>query len=202
MTQTLDVHQGVSQLDRAPTTAAPTTAKPAEISRAGIFAITFGISFMLLYTVFERLNWPFFTYHPAVGKLDFWMQRPRSGEGPPMYWYGWLVLSAMSAVAVSYVATLLPRPWLYRTTVFGCVLAALWPAVLAAGGFLADQVSFDAEFLKSVWLAGGVAFVGAAAISYFASSQWVQRVWVSWLWIVPVGGLVVLGYSLKSYFLR
>jgi hypothetical protein len=201
MTQTLDVHQGVSQLNRAATTAAPKTAT-AEFSRAGIFAITFGISFMLLYTVFERLNWPFFTYHPAVGKLDFWMQRPRSGEGPPMYWYGWLVLSTMSAVAVSTIATLLPRPWLYRTTVFGCVLAALWPALLAAGGFVADQVSFDAEFLKSVWLAGGVAFVGAAAISYFASSQLVDRLWVSWLWIVPVGGLAVLGYSLKSYFLR
>ena len=60
MTQTLDVHQGVSQRNPAPTMAAPTAAT-AEISRAGIFAITFGISFMLLYTVFERLNWPFFT---------------------------------------------------------------------------------------------------------------------------------------------
>src|SRR5262245_58620584 len=202
MTQTLDVHQGVSQPDRAPTTAAPTTAKPAEISRAGIFAIAFGISFMLLYTVFERLNWPFFTYHPAVGKLDFWMQRPRSGEGPPMYWYGWLVLSGMGALGVSTIATLLPRPWLYRATVFGCVLAALWPALLAAGVFIADQVSFDAEFLKSVWLSGIIAFAAAAAISYLASAQWVQRVWLSWLWIVPVGGLIVLGYSLKTYFLR
>ncbi len=201
MTQSLDVHQGVSQLDRAPTMAAPTAATD-EISRAGIFAITFGISFMLLYTVFERLNWPFFTYHPAVGKLDFWMQRPRSGEGPPMYWYGWLVLSGMGAVAVSFVATLLPRPWLYRTTVFCCLLAALWPALLAAGVFIADQVSFDAEFLKSVWLSGVLALVGAAAISYLASAQWVQRVWLSWLWIVPIGGLIVLGYSLKSYFLR
>ena len=157
---------------------------------------------MLLYTVFERLNWPFFTYHPAVGKLDFWMQRPRSGEGPPMYWYGWLVLSGMGAVGLSFVATLLPRPWLYRLTVFCCLLAALWPALLAAGVFIADQVSFDAEFLKSVWLAGVLAVAGAAAISYLASAQWVQRVWVSWLWIVPIGGLIVLGYSLKSYFLR
>jgi hypothetical protein len=200
MTQTLDVHQGVSQLDRRSATAAPTTA--GEISRAGIFAITFGISFMLLYTVFERLNWPFFTYHPAVGKLDFWMQRPRSGEGPPMYWYGWLVLSGICAVPVSYLATLLPRPWLYRATVFCCVLAALWPALLAAGAFIADQVSFDAEFLKSLWLSGGLALAGAAAISFYGSAQWVQRVWVKWLWLVPVGGLAVLGYSLKSYFLR
>src|SRR6266700_3512584 len=121
MTQTLDVHQDVSQLGRSPATASPTTATPAAISRAGIFAITFGISFMLLYTVFERLNWPFFTYHPAVGNLDFWMQRPRSGEGPPMYWYGWLVCSGMGAVGLSFVATLLPRPWLYRATVFCCL---------------------------------------------------------------------------------
>jgi hypothetical protein len=201
MTQTLDVHKGVSQLDRAPTIAAPTAAT-AEISRAGIFAITFSITFMLLYTVFERLNWPFFTYHPAVGKLDFWMQRPRSGEGPPMYWYGWLVLSGLGAVVLSYIATLLPRLWLYRATVFSCLLAALWPALLAAGVYIADQVNFEAEFLKSIWLAGGLALAGAAAISLYGSAQWVQRLWVKWLWLVPVGGLAVLGYSLKPYFLR
>ena len=202
MTQTLDVHQGVTQLGRTQGTAAPTTTQPAEISKSGIFAITFGITFALMYTVLEQLNWPLFTYHPAVGKLDFWMQRPRSGEGPPMYWYGWLALSGIGSVVVGYIATLLPRAWLYRATVFCCVLAALWPALLAAGGFIADRVSFDADFLKSVWLAGSFALVGAAAISYFTSSQWVGRLWVSWLWIVPVGGLIVLGYSLKSYFLR
>jgi hypothetical protein len=82
------------------------------------------------------------------------------------------------------------------------VLAALWPALLAAGAFIADQASFDAEFLKSFWLAGALALAGAAAISLYGSVQWVQRLWVKWLWLVPVGGLAVLGYSLKSYFLR
>jgi hypothetical protein len=201
MTQTLDVHQGVTQLGRTQATA-PTTAKPAEISKSGVFAITFGITFALMYTVLEQLNWPLFTYHPAVGKLDFWMQRPRSGEGPPMYWFGWLALSGIGSVVVSSIATLLPRPWLYRATVFCCLLAALWPAFLVTGTFIANKVSFDAEFLKSAWLAGGLAFVGAAAISYFASDQRVSRLWVNWLWLVPVVGLAVLGYSLKSFFLR
>jgi hypothetical protein len=200
MTQTLDIHQNVSRLNRAP--AAPSSAAPAAISKSGVFAITFGITFMVLYTVLEQLNWPLFTYHPAVGKLDFWMQRPRSGEGPPMYWFGWLALSGIGAVVVSFVATFTPRPWLYRATVFCCVLAALWPALLVAAAFIADRVSFDAEFLKSIWLAGGLALVGAAAISFYGSAQWVQRLWVKWLWLVPVGGLAVLGYSLKSYFLR
>jgi hypothetical protein len=103
---------------------------------------------------------------------------------------------------VSSVATLLPRPWLYRLTVFCCVLAGLWPALLAAAAFIADRVSFDAEFLKSIWLAGALALAGAAAISLYGSAQWVQRLWVKWLWLVPVAGLAVLGYSLKSYFLR
>src|SRR5215470_16570963 len=199
MTQALDIHQDVSRLNRAQAT---DVSAPAAISRSGVFAITFGITFAVLYTVFEQLNWPLFTYHPAVGKLDFWMQRPRSGEGPPMYWFGWLALSGIGAVAVSFVATLLPRPWLYRTTVFCCVLAALWPALLVAAAFIADRVSFDAEFLKSIWLAGALALAGAAAISFCGSAQWVQRLWVKWLWLVPVGGLAVLGYSLKSFFLR
>jgi hypothetical protein len=103
---------------------------------------------------------------------------------------------------VSTIATLLPRPWLYRATVFCCLLAALWPAFLATGTFIADKVSFDAEFLKSIWLAGSLALVGAAAISYFASDQRMDRLWVNSLLIVPIGGLIVLGYSLKSYFLR
>ena len=200
MTQTLDIHQDVSRRNRAQAASSPAT--PAAISKSGIFAITFGITFAVLYTVLEQLNWPLFTYHPAVGKLDFWMQRPRSGEGPPMYWFGWLALSGIGALAMSFVATLLPRPWLYRLTVFCCVLAALWPALMVAAAFIADRVSFDAEFLKSIWLAGGLALAGAAAISLYGSAQWVQRLWVKWLWLVPVGGLAVLGYSLKSFFLR
>jgi hypothetical protein len=202
MTQTLDIHQDVSRLNRAQATDAVSSAAPAAISKSGIFAITFGITFAVLYTVLEQLNWPLFTYHPAVGKLDFWMQRPRSGEGPPMYWFGWLALAGIGAVVMSFVATLLPRPLLYRLTVFCCVLAALWPALLAGGAFIADRVSFDAEFLKSIWLAGALALAGAAAISFYGSAQLVQRLWVKWLWLVPVGGLAVLGYSLKSYFLR
>jgi hypothetical protein len=202
MTHALDANARVAELDRARAAPSATATTRSTTSKFGTFVITFGIAFAILYTVFERLNWPLFTYHPAVGKLDFWMQRARSGEGPPMYWFGWLALSGIGALVVSSVATMLPRTWLYRLTVFCCVLAALWPALLAAGAFIADQASFDAEFLKSIWLSGGLALVGAAAISFYGSAQWVQRLWVKWLWLVPVGGLAVLGYSLKTYFLR
>jgi hypothetical protein len=52
------------------------------------------------------------------------------------------------------------------------------------------------------WLSGVPALLGAAAASYFVSVQWMQRVWLGWLFVMPLGGLVILGYSLKQYFLR
>jgi hypothetical protein len=103
---------------------------------------------------------------------------------------------------LGWIATMIPGRWLYRATIFCCVLAALWPAAFAFSAFIADRASFDAEFLKSIWISAIPALVGAAAASYFVTPQWAQRVWTGWLLIVPIGGLVVLGYSLKQYFLR
>jgi len=198
MTQTLDVDGRLSQLDSSQAMGVPTSA-----TRTRTFAFTFGIAFTLLYTVYERLNWPLFTYQPAVGRLYFWLHRPLSGEGPPMYWYGWIALVVPSALVVSWIATIIPGQWLRRATVFCCILAALWPASLAALRiFITDWATFDADFLNSVWVAAIPAWVGAAAITYYIPSRLAERVWTSWLLIVPIGGLVVLGYSLLQYFVR
>src|SRR5579872_2841540 len=103
MTQTLDAG-GLSQLQAAPTVVATRGAAHTK-AKSATFAITFGIAFALLYTVFERLNWPLFTYHPVSGKLEFWKQM--TGVGPPMFWYGWLVLSGLAALVVSWIATMI-----------------------------------------------------------------------------------------------
>ena len=202
MTQTLDVGEGFSQLDSSRATGAPTSATQTKASKFGTFAITFGIAFPLLYTVYERLNWPLFTYHPVLGNLDFWRQP--AGVGPPMFWYGWIVLAAISAFVVGGIATIIPGHWLRRATVFCCALAALWPAALAALRiFIIDWATFDADFLNSVWVAAVPAFVGAAVITYYVPTRLAERVWTSWLLIVPIGGLVVLFYSLlQPWFLR
>jgi hypothetical protein len=205
MTHTLDMNQRASRLDRSQPVDAATAARSTTVagtSKFATFAITFGIAFAILYTVFERWNWPLFTYHPAVGKLDFWMQRARSGEGPPMYWYGWLALAFPAALLVGWIATLISARWLQRATVFCCVLAILWPIAFALGEVIADRASFDADFLKSPWVAAIPALMGAAAAGYLVPLQWAQRMWTSWLLIMPIGGLVILGYSLKQYFLR
>src|SRR6266850_6671984 len=183
MTQTLDIHQDVSRLNRAQAASSP--AAPAAISKSGIFAITFGITFAVLYTVLEQLNWPLFTYHPAVGKLDFWMQRPRSGEGPPMYWYGWLALSFPAAALVGWIATLVSTQWVLRATIFCCVLAALWPAAFGIAVFMDERTSFDTDLVKTLmWMSAIPGLVGAAVASYFIPVQWTERMWTKLLLIV------------------
>ena len=111
---------------------------------------------------------------------------------------------AASAFAVACVAAIASRQWLSRATVFCCALAALWPAALSALRiFIVDWATFDADFLNSAWVAAIPAFAGAALITYYVPSRIAERVWTSWLLIVPVGGLVVLGYSLlQPWFLR
>ena len=197
MSQVLEMDERVSWPAVAGTPASPARAE----TKTGTFAITFSIAFPLLYTAFERLNWPLFTYHPVLNNVDFWRQP--AGVGPPMFWYGWIVLAAAAAVVVALVATTLSAQRLRRTTVFCCALAVLWPAALAGLRiFILDWATFDAEFLNSQWVAAVPAFAGAAAVTWLAGPRFAERVWTSWLLIAPIGGLVVLGYSLQQYFVR
>jgi hypothetical protein len=199
MTQALDALDVGGRYSREATSPAQGASSAGTMSRFGIFAITFGISFALYYTVFERLNWPLFTYHPVSGALDFWKQM--EGKGPPMFWYGWLVLAGMAALATSAIATAVPGGLLRRATFFCCVLGVLWPTCLIVlRSFGPDWQSLNAEYMNSVWAAAVPALLITAAISYVVSARFVQRVWAPLLLLVPIGGLVVLGYSLQQYF--
>jgi hypothetical protein len=200
MTHTLEIDDRPSRRVSAPAASAPTAPAKSD-TKAGTFAITFGIAFALLYTAFERLNWPLFTYHPVSGIVDFWRQP--AGIGPPMFWYGWIVLSAAAALVVALAATVVPARWLQRATVFCCALAALWPTALTGLRiFIIDWATFDADFLNSAWVAAVPAFIGAAVLTWLVGARLAERAWTSWLLIMPIGGLVVLGYSLQQYFVR
>jgi hypothetical protein len=203
MTQASDVAGRVSRLDSPRADEASTSPTPVSLSKVGTFAITFSTAFTLLYTVYERLNWPLFTVLPVGNKWYFGIYRPLRGEGPPMYWYGWIVLAAMSALVVAFIAIHVSERLLRRATVFCCVLAALWPTCLVVlRAFSADWASLDAEFMNSVWAAAVPGLAGTAAITYFVPAELGQRAWTSWLFLVPIGGLAVLGYSLLQYFVR
>ena len=111
MTQAIDMDARVSHLGSARTAAS--AVRTTATSKLGTFAITFGIAFVILYTLFERWNWPLFTYHPAINRLDMWRQPGIPEDGPPMFWYGWVVLSrdvgALAARGLPYGALRMSR---------------------------------------------------------------------------------------------
>ena len=202
MTQALDANLAAADFVTARPATAPAGTASAATSRFGTFAVAFGIAFAILYTLFERQNWPLFTYHPAVGRLDFLRNAGIPEDGPPMFWYGWVVLSGAAAAVIGYVATLIPRQSLYRLATFSCVLAVLWPICFALAGVIDEKASFNAEFLRSVWIVGIPAWVGALAATVLVSPRFAERAMTGWLFLMPVGGLVILGYSLLTYFTR
>ena len=109
----------------------------------------------------------------------------------------------MVAALIGWVSTLVSSKWLYRATIFCCVLAILWSVIFAILVLTDGRTSFDTDLVKSMgWWSAIPGLLGALVISYFVPLQWAQRIFTSWLLIMPIGGLIILGYSLKSFFLR
>ena len=73
------------------------------------FTLVFGICFAILYVVCDMAALPMFTYHPATDRLEFGFAPARRDEGPAMYWYGWIVSSALGAAVIGLVAAMLPK---------------------------------------------------------------------------------------------
>src|SRR5262245_19778386 len=91
-----------------PTSAVLSASSSAASSKLRIFALTFAIVSPVFYLVCVALNLPLFTYHPAINRIDFLWSPARSGEGPAMYWYGWVLSVVVGGAIVSVLATMLP----------------------------------------------------------------------------------------------
>ena len=78
------------------------------------FAIVFSLAAPIVYVACELLGLPLFTYHPATNRVDFGWAPGRSGEGPAMYWYGWVVSMLIACTVLGWLATLLPERWSRR----------------------------------------------------------------------------------------
>ncbi len=92
-----------------PTPAVRSASSLAALSKFRTFAVTFAIASPVLYLACVSLNLPLFTYHPAVNRIDVLWSPPRSGEGPAMYWYGWILSVIVGGALVSFVAAMLPE---------------------------------------------------------------------------------------------
>lgn len=77
-------------------------------SRWSSFALVFGVSFAILYTICDMAALPLFTYHPGTDRIDAGFAKARPDEGPAMYWYGWIASSALGATVLGALAALLP----------------------------------------------------------------------------------------------
>ena len=67
----------------------------------------FAAAFAVIYVLAVVYNWALFTYHPKINEWQ-WLAQPAK-NGPPMYWYGWLVTSTLGASAVSLISWPLTR---------------------------------------------------------------------------------------------
>jgi hypothetical protein len=89
----------------------------------------FSAAFAVIYIVSVELNWALLTYHPKIKQWG-WLVEP-SRDGPPMYWYGWLVTSTLGATAASVIALPLlknkPTPyWLGWTVPLLVILSVFY----------------------------------------------------------------------------
>jgi hypothetical protein len=73
------------------------------------FALVFAMAFPVLYVVCDIFNLPLFTYHPATNMFGWGFERGRSGEGPAMYWYGWVASCLVGGTICGLLSMLVPE---------------------------------------------------------------------------------------------
>jgi hypothetical protein len=71
------------------------------------FATVFAVVFAIVYVIAVDRNYALFTYHPITYTFGLWVQPP--GDGPAMYWFGWMATSALAGGVAGLLASLLPQ---------------------------------------------------------------------------------------------
>lgn len=102
-------------------------------------AIVFAVTYAVVYLLAVWNNYALFTYHPVLNEIAWGVEKPR--DGPAMYWYGWMSTAALSAIAASAVAWLLPASMLQR-------LWSGWTWVVASGVLMLIAYMLRNYFLR------------------------------------------------------
>jgi hypothetical protein len=90
----------------------------------------FSIAFAAIYIACVYYNLALVTYHPQLAQWGPLVQAPK--QGPAMYWYGWLLTSALGAGAIAALSLVLPARALDRA----CAIL-VWLVPLAMIGLIA-----------------------------------------------------------------
>jgi hypothetical protein len=78
------------------------------MTKAERLAAIFGIAFAIIYAPTMDLNWTAATYHPIQGIWQLGRAPSLGGGAPAMYWYGFVITSALGALVVTGLAALIP----------------------------------------------------------------------------------------------
>ena len=162
----------------------------------------FSVAFAVLYLLATYFNLALITYHPAIEELSF-LARPAKA-GPAMYWYGWIMTTAIGAAVAGAVATFVPDRcdrWLQRAILFAYVYAVLYVIVYYFALFIYDQATIELEFLKHPATPATGALLAAVIASIFFPIQWTQQVWSGWTGLIPLSVMLVFVYLLRGWFI-
>ncbi len=85
----------------------------------------FSIVLVVAYAVAMHFNLAPFTYYPSAGRFAVGIGKPTPELGPAMYWYGWLSVALIVAVAVAVVGFAVPERLIQRAAVSGSWVIAL-----------------------------------------------------------------------------
>jgi hypothetical protein len=100
--------------------------------RLETFAIVFATVAPIVYVIAVEKNFALITYHPMNYSFGLGAQPP--GDGPAMYWFGWMATAALAGGAAGVIASFLPAT---LTRFLRPVLAWVVPAgVIAAFAYL------------------------------------------------------------------
>jgi len=101
------------------------------MTKAERLACIFAIAFAIIYAPTMDRGWALVTYHPIQGFWQLWQQPSLGGGSPAMYWYGFVLTSALGAAVVTAIAALIPDklmarlPWRTGAWVF-TILAIIY----------------------------------------------------------------------------
>lgn len=104
-----------------------TPSAPVESPRFKAFALVFAIAVPLLYAIGDIASLPLFTYHPGADRFEWGFGPARKDEGPAMYWYGWMAMSALGGGLLGGLAAWLAPRFTARLSMH---LAWLTPVLL------------------------------------------------------------------------
>jgi hypothetical protein len=162
----------------------------------------FSVTFAVLYLLATYFNLALVTYHPALKELQFLAQPPKAG--PTMYWYGWIMTTAIGAFVAGAVAAFMPDRWdrwVQWAITFVFVYAVLYVVVHYVALFIYDQATVELEVLKHPATSATGALVIAVIAGIFFPLRWTQRVWSGWTGVIPLSVMLVFVYLLRGWFM-